>query len=70
VKLDVVDAVIENLQEFCVIAGTLVRFLSNLGPGLEEERKKQIGKAILTPILDEKNPPSPYYGMWVLNMVG
>ena len=68
-KLEVVDAVLENLAEFYPIAGTLARFLGSLDPGLPSVKKKQIANAVLRPLLDERNPPPPYYGMWILNMI-
>lgn len=67
-KLELVDVVLDNVAECYPIAGTLARFFATIGD-IPASKRRSIIQALLQPILDEHNPPPPYYSMWILNMI-
>lgn len=66
-KRDVLNLVIENAELLYPASEHIAKYVLSFNDLTTPERKK-ISKNLLKPLQSKRNPPPPYYAMWVLHI--
>lgn len=67
IKNNVLDLVIDNAELLYPAAEQIAKFVLSFDSLTNKDRKK-IAKKLLNPLKSKRNPPPPYYAMWVLHI--
>lgn len=66
-KREVLNLVIDNAELLYPVAEQIAKYVLSFDDLTQQERKK-IAKSLLKPLKSKRNPPPPYYAMWVLHV--
>lgn len=67
-RLELIPTVLDNLERLFPVAEAVAAFFTQLG-SLTADRRREIGTALLKPILNAHEQKTPdYYSMWVLSV--
>lgn len=66
-KREVLDLVIENAELLYPVAEQIAKYVLSFGD-LTRAEQKLIAAKLLRPLKSKRNPPPPYYAMWILHI--
>lgn len=67
VKLDVLNLVVENSELLYPVAEQISKYVLSFSD-LRRSEIKRIAKQLLKPLKSKRNPPPPFYAMWILHI--
>ena len=64
-KLGILDIVLDNAELLYPVAEHMAEYVLSF-QGFSPTQKRRVGRKLLRPLNDSRNPPPPYYAMWIL----